>query len=241
MLHLVQGVRRRDRPVPDRHGELAGARAHPDAVRRRGARGLHDRAAHHHRRDPAVVGDEQRGGDARRPEPRGAASPSARRSSVWLVGVYNMVFLLGVMAVVPVRGPSRSSRVFTPDPQVLALGARLPAHRELRLRLLRLGHGDGAGVQRRGRHADADLDQPRLLLVLPDPARAGAGARAGLRAERASSSRSRSRSRRWRSSACWPSAAGRGSGRWREGQRRMSRTWLATTRSATSYLWQCGQ
>ena len=66
-----QGVRRRDRPVPDRDGELAGARAHPDAVRRRGARGLHDRAAHHHRGDTAVVGDDQRGRDARRPEPRG--------------------------------------------------------------------------------------------------------------------------------------------------------------------------
>ena len=152
---------------------------------------------------------------------------------MWLVGVYNMVFLLGVMAVF-LSWAEPLIAVFTSDPVVLALGADC-------LRIVSYGYGFYAWgmVLVQAFNGAGDTRTPTWINLgcywcfqIPLALRAGPRARATGRTE--SSGRSRSPSRRWRSSACWPSAAGRGSGRWREGQRRMSRTWLATTRSATS-------
>ncbi len=63
----------------------------------------------------------------------GAGKPERAEKSVWLVGVYNMVFLLGVMAVF-LWWAEPLIAVFTSDPAVLALGADC-------LRIVSYGYG----------------------------------------------------------------------------------------------------
>ena len=63
----------------------------------------------------------------------GAGKPDRAEKSVWLVGVYNMVFLLGVMAVF-LWWAEPLIAVFTSDPAVLALGADC-------LRIVSYGYG----------------------------------------------------------------------------------------------------
>jgi len=52
----------------------------------------------------------------------GAGKPDRAERSVWITGLYNMLFLLGVAAVF-ILWPERLIGVFTSDPEVLALGA----------------------------------------------------------------------------------------------------------------------
>jgi hypothetical protein len=110
----------------------------------------------------------------------GARKPERAERSVFMVGLYNMAFLLMVMFVFLAWGEPLIA-VFTSDPEVKRLGA-------LCLRIVSYGYAFyawgmvlGAGVQRRRRHEDADLDQSRLLLVLPaaDGVRARARPRSG--------------------------------------------------------------
>ena len=63
----------------------------------------------------------------------GAGKPDRAERSVWITGLYNMVFLVGV-AVVFIVWPEPLIGVFTSDPAVLAFGADLPAGGQLRLR-----------------------------------------------------------------------------------------------------------
>jgi Na+-driven multidrug efflux pump len=53
----------------------------------------------------------------------GAGKPDRAERSVWIVGLYNMAFLLGVMAVF-VRGAEPLVAVFSSDPDVQRLGAQ---------------------------------------------------------------------------------------------------------------------
>ncbi len=108
----------------------------------------------------------------------GAGKPERAERSVWIVGLYNMAFLLAVMGVF-LWGAEPLIAVFSAEPSVQRLGAQCLQGGELRLRLLRLGHGAGAGLQRCRGHGHAHLDQPGLLLAA-SRSRSLSGSPAGL-------------------------------------------------------------
>ena len=122
--------------------------------RQRGRRGLHAGDADHHLRDPAELGNGERGGHTSRSEP-GSEKPDRAEQSVWRAGFYNMVVPGirggGLHRVRRTAGLDLHRRI----PAVVSVAVQRAALYQLRLRVLRLGHGDRAGVQRRGRHSHA--------------------------------------------------------------------------------------
>ena len=119
-----------------------------------------------------------------------AASPSARSARVWLTGLYNMVFLVGVMAVFLCRrAEPLIARLHVGPRGARARRRRACGSSATATCFYAWGMVHGAGVQRRRRHRDADLDQPLLLLVFQIPLALRAGARARATGPTASSRR----------------------------------------------------
>ena len=104
------------------HTQLDRPGAHCEHFRRRRARRIHDRDSHRDFRDSAVVGIEQRGGDAGRPE-SGREAAGARRESRVAHRTLQHAFPGHRWECVFIFFAEPIVRLFTHDPAVVPLGA----------------------------------------------------------------------------------------------------------------------
>ena len=141
------------------HGVVHGPGPDHRRVRQRGCRRQHHRHPHHPVRAAAVLGRQQRRGDAASARTSAPGNPTARRLPPGRPGCTTRS-VSERSAWSFCSSPRSSSGIFTNDEAVRSAWRPVPADRLGGLSVLRIRDGADGRVQRRGRHADADLDQP---------------------------------------------------------------------------------